>query len=206
MEQLAIIVTLAAAVAILFWLLARHASDRIAKQFQLLAARFDVDLDQPPAKLLGFHRPEPSLYGEYCNREISISVPGKGLSNTRQIETLIKVELNDRTLAAQITAVGMFSQFIGRVNKADPVWKTGHAEFDAVIEVRTNNTQSMRELLTPERTHWLKDTLTKAKATVYIGSGNLAYAELGLITDEITRQRFEATVDFLCDLAESIED
>jgi hypothetical protein len=47
--------------------------------------------------------------------------------------------------------------------------------------------------------------LQGSRATIYLGQGTLAYAELGLIAGEAQRARFEQAVEVLCDCAETFE-
>ncbi len=205
MEQLPLVIALVVGVALLFWLLARQAANQTASQYRKLADSLALELDLPAAGLLGFHRPEPSLWGKFRGREVSVSVPGKGLSNTRQIETVIKVETADRTLSAQIGLAGLIRNFASKASKSDPVWKTGNSNFDSVIEIRTSHEQKFQALLTEARMQWILNTLKSNKGSIYLGNGNWAYAELGLITDDQRRERFAAMLNLLCDLAEELE-
>lgn len=136
---------------------------------------------------------------------MSISVPGKGLQNTRQIESVLKLELKGSQLSAQLAAAGPLGGLRQRDSGGQARWKSGDERFDHTVDVRTDQGEALAALLTEERRKWLTDTLKKSKATLYIGGGNLAYARLGLIANEATRKDFEAAVEFLCDLAESVE-
>jgi len=99
-------ISLVVATVALFWYLARLAAIRVATQFEALAYEFELELTRREPQWLGFHRPETSLYGQYRGREISISVPGHGKQNTRQIETMLKVEVRDQRLSAQFNLKG----------------------------------------------------------------------------------------------------
>ena len=63
---------------------------------------FDLELTAPDGVLFGFVRPEPFLHGNYRQREVSISAPGKGLQNTRQTETVLKLSVADKGLRLQM--------------------------------------------------------------------------------------------------------
>ena len=65
--------------------------------------------------------------------------------------------------------------------------------------------QGYAAAMTDPRRKWLASALKRSGATLYIANGTLAYAKLGMIADEATRQQFEEVVEFLCDLAETIE-
>ena len=204
-SEIIFIFALIIAVAAVYWLVLKSSAEKIAAQYQLLAKRFELELNQPDVKMGGFIRPEPSVYGNYRDREISISVPGKGLQNTRQIESVLKLEIKGSQLSAQLTAAGLLGGLRQRDSGGQARWKSGDERFDHTVDIRTDQGGALAALLTEERRIWLSDTLKKSKATLYIGGGNLAYARLGLIANEATRKDYEAAAEFLCDLAESVE-
>ena len=204
-SEIIFIFALIIAVAAVYWLVLKSSAEKIAAQYQLLAKRFELELNQPDVKMGGFIRPEPSVYGNYRDREISISVPGKGLQNTRQIESVLKLELKGSQLSAQLTTAGPLGGLRQRDSRGQARWKSGDERFDHTVDIRTDQGGALAALLTEERRIWLSGTLKKSKATLYIGGGNLAYARLGLIANEATRKDYEAAAEFLCDLAESVE-
>ena len=203
--EIAFTLALVVLVVATYWIALKNSSEKIGRQFQILSERLELQLDQPMPKMGGFLRPEPSLYGTYRGREMSISVPGKGLQNTRQIETLLKIGITDKNISAQLTATGPLGGLRQRDSGKQARWKSGDEKFDNAVDVRTNHGDILCSLLGKERRKWLADTLKSSKATLYIGGGKLAYARLGLIGNESTRQDFEAAAEFLCDLAETIE-
>ena len=101
-SEIIFIIALIIAVAMVYWIVLKKSAEKIATQYQLLATRFELELNQSTSKMGGFIRPEPSIYGSYRGREMSISVPGKGLQNTRQIESVLKLELNGSHLLSLI--------------------------------------------------------------------------------------------------------
>jgi hypothetical protein len=204
-SEIIFIIFLIIAVALVYWIVLKSSAEKIVTQYQLLAARFELALNQSAAKMRGFIRPEPSVYGSYRGREMSISVPGKGLQNTRQIESVLKLELKGSLLSAQLTAAGPLSGLRQRGSHSQARWKSGDEHFDSAIDVRTDHGGALTALLTEERRMWLTSNLKRSKATLYIGGDNLAYAKIGLIADETTRKDFEEAAEFLCDLAESVE-
>lgn len=199
------VIALIVAVVAIYWIILKNAAAKIAANYQQLAKRFDLELEQPAAKLGGLIRSEPAVYGNYRGRELSISVPGTGLQNTRQVESVLKIGLNNHGLNAQLTATGLLSGMRQRDSGGQKRWISGDDTFDTAIDVRTNHGNALSPLLTEERRTWLANTLKKSKATLYIGAGTLVYAKLGLIGNDATRQDFEAAVEFLCDLAETVE-
>jgi hypothetical protein len=203
--EIIFIVALIIAVVAVYWIVLKSSAEKIATQYQLLAERFGLELNQPDVKMGGFIRPEPTVYGNYRDREISISVPGKGLQNTRQIESVLKLELKGSQLSAQLTATGLLSCLRQRDSGGQRRWKSGDERFDQTVDVRTDHGGALTALLTEERRMWLTSNLKRSKATLYIGGDNLAYAKIGLIADETIRKDFEEAAEFLCDLAESVE-
>ena len=204
-SEIIFIIALIIAVAAVYWIVLKSSAEKIATQYKLLAERFGLDFNQSAVKMRGFIRTEPSVYGSYRGREMSISVPGKGLQNTRQIESVLKLELKGSQLSAQLTAAGPLGGLRQRDSGGQARWKSGDERFDSAIDVRTDQAGALAALLTEERRRWLSSTLKKSKATLYIGGGTVAYAKLGLIANEATRKDFEAASEFLCDLAETIE-
>ncbi|NBB80391.1 MAG: hypothetical protein GVY36_13280 [Verrucomicrobia bacterium] len=205
MLQFVFIVALIVFVAAVFWLVLRNASAKISSQYEQLSKQLGLEHNQPPAKMGGFLRPEPSLYGEYRGREVSVSVPGKGLQNTRQVETVLKVEVRNLPFNAQLTATGPLAGMRQRDSGGLPRWKSGDAAFDGAVDARTDQGEALGDLLDDGRRIWLAKMLRQSKGTLYIGKNKLVYARLGLIADEKTRRELEAAVEFLCDLAKTIE-
>ena len=205
MLEFIFIIALVVVVTAVFWLVLRNSSTKISAQYQQLSEQLGLELNQPPAKMRGFLRPEPSLYGQYRGREVSISVPGKGLQNTRQVETVLKVEVRGLRLNAQLTATGPLSGMRQRDSGGLPRWKSGDAAFDAAVDVRTDQGDILGDLLNNERRAWLAMILSQSKGTLYLGKNKLVYARLGLVANEKARHELEAAVELLCDLAETIE-
>jgi hypothetical protein len=205
LETVLFVVALVVLVLALFWILLKKSAAIIREHYQQLAERLGLELTIPPAKLGGFMRPEPSIYGSYRSRELSISVPGKGLQNTRQVETVLKIGMLNKTLRAQMTAAGALSRLSQRDSGGQARWKSGDEAFDRAVDLRTDQAAIWQSLLDPERRTWLADTLKRSKATLYVGGGTLAYARLGLIGSEAIRREFEGVIEFLCDLAETVE-
>ena len=100
-SEIIFIIALIISVATVYWIVLKCAAEKIDAQYQLLAKRFGLELNQSAVKMRGFIRSEPSVFGNYRGREMSISVPGKGLQNTRQIESVLKLELKGSQLSAQ---------------------------------------------------------------------------------------------------------
>lgn len=200
-----IILIVVLGIAVLFWIILRHSAENIAAQYASLADRFGLALNQPKPAMGGFVRSEPSVYGRHKGREISISVPGKGLQNTRQIETVLKLELFERKLAAQLTGAGLLGGFRQRDSHGMARWKSGDGTFDAAVDVRTNNADLLDRLICEDFRESLLTLLKKGKGSIYIGGGVIAYAELGLIADAARREHFEAVLEFFLRLVEAIE-
>jgi len=189
----------------IYWILLKNAADKIHTQYGKLAEAYNLELNQPPPTLAGFIRPEPSVYGELDGRELSISVPGKGLQNTRQIETVLKLALREKSFSAQITGSGLFSSFRQRDSGGMQRWKIGDEQLDAALDVRTNQGDLCAHLFEDGRGQALADLIKAGKGSIYIGGGVLAYAELGLIANEAVRERFQSVLSLFTSAAEAIE-
>jgi hypothetical protein len=197
--------TLVIGIAVLYWIVLRNSAEKIEKQFSLMAEAYNLEHNQPDPVMAGFIRPEPSLYGKLNDRELSLSVPGKGLQNTRQIETVLKLELSDKKFAAQLTGTGLLGGFRQRDSRGMARWKSGDASFDASVDVRTNDTDHLTAVFSKEKLQSIAALLKQAKGSIYIGGGVIAYAELGLIANDTVRTRFESVLELFQSLAEAIE-
>lgn len=192
-------------IAAIYWLILKSSAEKIGGQFAIFAKKYGLELNQPDPGLGGFIRPEPSLYGAHKERELSISVPGKGLQNTRQIETLLKLELKDNEFSAQMTGTGLLGGFRQRDSRGMTRWKSGDEAFDAAVDLRTNDAKLATKVFSAEHRQSIAALIKQGKGSIYIGGGVLAYAELGLIANDTVRVRFESVLGLFHDLAEAIE-
>ena len=136
---------------------------------------------------------------------MSISVPGKGLQNTRQIETVLKLAVEDLgAFTMQMTVTGVLGSFRQR-DSGQQRWMSGDREFDHMVDVRTSDGVKLAMLLGAEGQRIFADLLQGSKATIYVAKGTIAYTELGLIADGAVRERFEKAAEVLCDFAETLE-
>ena len=200
-----LVTTLIGLVLSLFWIILQSSSIKIQTQYTQLTRKLGIKLETPPPKLGGFIRGEPVACGIYRGREISFSAPGKGLQNTRQIETVLKIELHNKVFNAQFAPTGIMGSLGQRDSGKLSLWKSGDITFDAAIDVRSDQSDHLKSLLTPEISQFLVQSLKKQNARLYIGNGIIAYTEIGLIADDVTRERFERSVEILCDFAENAE-
>lgn len=203
--QILIALLLAVGVAGLFWWMLRASAEKIAVQYRQLAERFGIELTVAEPSMAGFMRPEPFVHGVYRDRELSISAPGQGMQNTRQSETLVKVQVAESSLTMQITNRGVIGKLQQRDSGKQTQWLSGDATFDAAVDVRTNDGVRLAMILGEEQQRALLSLMQHSKATIYLGKGVLSLVELGLIADDKTRQRFEQATELLCDLAEALE-
>ncbi len=203
--EICFIVMLSIGVAALFWLMVRHSSEKIMRQYRTIAQQLKVDLTEPTPQLAGFIRAEPFVHGVYRQREISISVPGKGLQNTRQIETIIKVKVDDESFTWQITATGLLGGFRQRDSGSKQRWLSGDSLFDSAIDVRTNDEVQFARIFDSDRRALIAQVLKDSKGTIAQRGGVLSFSEFGLIADDTKRERFLQLTELICDLAEAVE-
>lgn len=203
-ELLRLILPLLACLAI-FWFVLKFSSGRIANQHRALAKRFGLEFSQATPSMMGFVRPEPVVYGHYRDREVSFSAPGKGLKGSRQIESLIKLELKTKQLTAQMAPSGLVGRMRQRDSGGQARWKSGDKSFDQAVDVRTNHAETLQAALTDKRRASLAEALKSSKGSLYIGDGTIAFAKTGLIANDATRRNFEDMLELLCDFAEAVE-
>lgn len=196
---------LAIGVAALFWFMVRQSSEKIVRQYRKIAQQLKVDLTEPEAQLAGFIRSEPFVHGVYRRREMSISVPGKGVQNTRQIETILKVKVDEASFTWQMTATGLLGGFRQRDSGAKARWMSGDPLFDSVVDVRTNDEGRFERIFHVDRRAIIAKILKGSKGTISLRGDVLSFAEFGLIADDTKRERFLEITELLCDLAEVVE-
>ena len=200
------VIALVVALLSLFWCLVKSASSKITFQYYKLAEHFSLDVTEGQSQLAGFIRSEPFVHGDYRGRELSISAPSKGIQNTRQTETVIKIALkNVDGFTVQMTTSGMLGSLRQRGSKQKKRWLSGNVKFDQAVDVRTSDGVRLAMHLDETGQRAITSLLDGTRATVYLGQGTLAYTELGLIAGDHQRERYERAVEILCDFAEILE-
>jgi len=203
--EISFIVVLSIGVAALFWFMVRQSSEKIARQYRKIALQLKVDLTEPTPQLAGFIRAEPFVHGVYREREFSISVPGKGLQNTRQIETIIKVKVDDESFTWQMTAAGLLGGLRQRDSGSSQRWLSGDSLFDSAIDVRTNDDNQLVRLFGSDRRMLIATVLKGSKGTIALRGGVLSFSEFGLIAEDAKRERYMEITEVLYQLAEAVE-
>lgn len=203
--EICLVVVLTFGIAALFWVMVRHSSEKIVQQYRKMAQALRVELTEPEPKLAGFVRSEPFLHGAYRKREMSISVPAKGLQNTRQIETIIKVKVVEQTFTWQVTPKGFLSSLRRGNSDLKTRCKSGDTYFDSVVSVRTNDEERFARIFHVDRREEIAKILTGSKGSFILSPGVVSYSEFGLISDDLRRERFMAITELLCDLAEVVD-
>lgn len=203
--EICFVIALALGVAAVFWVIVRHSSEKIVAQYEKMAFRLKLDLTKPEAQMGGFVRSEPFLHGTYRKREMSISVPPKGLQNTRQIETIVKVKVKEPTFTFQMTATGLIGALQQRDSGSKARWMSGDAGFDTVVDVRTNDEARFARIFHVDRRALISKVLRGSKARIVLRDEVLSFAELGLIADDLKRERIIEVTELLCDFAEVVE-
>lgn len=186
----------------LFWWGLRSAASRIEGQYSTLSRELGLELTVPEAKLYGFVRPEPSLYGTFKGHEVSVSAPGVGLQKTRQSETVLKIGINKQPLVAQIVSAGMFARLQQRGSSG---LRRISREGDTV-DIRASEARN-RDLLIAAPFHaWLSEDLPASKASVYIGEISLAYVHPGLLSNVQIRTQIATAAEQLTNLAIQLDE
>ena len=193
------------AIVVIFWFVVQHASEKICAQYEKLARQLNVKMTRPAPQLAGFIRPEPFLHGDYRGRAMSLSVPGKGVQNTRQIETILKVELADKNIQWQMTSKGLLSGMRQRDSVGMERWTSKENAFDLAVDVRTNASARLDQILHDTRLKEIIAVLKGSKASIYLGQGKMVYTSFGMISNDQERARFKQVTELFCDLAEVVE-
>ncbi|WP_169305338.1 hypothetical protein [Coraliomargarita akajimensis] len=180
----------------------KSSSEKIANQYRIIAEKYQLELTIPESKMGGFMRPEPFVHGHHKGRELSISAPGKGLQNTRQSETVLKIEIRDQQMRLQLTEKGLFSKMQQRDSGLKTPWVSGDPAFDASFDVRTNDGVRLAMLLGEDGLREFQRVFKGSKAMLYIRNGVIAVSVLGLMADDKSRTFIEDAIRLLCDFAE----
>ena len=203
--EISFVIALTVGVIALFWLIVRNSSDKIVHQYRKMAQQLELSVTEPQARLAGFVRSEPFIHGIYRHREMSISVPAKGLQNTRQIETVVKIKVNSGTFTWQVTSTGL----IGRLRQLDSGtksrWNSGDPVFDAMVDVRTSDEGRFGRIFDEARRSVVLNILRGSKGSIKLRGDVLSFEEFGLIADDPTRERYMEITEVLCQLAEVVE-
>ena len=177
---------------------------KLETQMRILGEKFGLELTVPEATMLGMYRRNPTLYGRYRGREMSIYPKGYGLDNTRQTDMAIRVATRAATSArftlAKQKALAKLGQ-VGRL-KYSP---TGDADFDRLFSIRSNNPEAIAELFGRERRRTFEKEWAEGNGFLELKDGTLTYLEFGLAYDEQKRLIIEHMAERCCDLAEELD-
>jgi hypothetical protein len=83
--------------------------------------------------------------------------------------------------------------------------KIGNDEFDRRWRIMTNRTTTLQAMLTPEFCAKIDEIAAQASGSFYFDNNWFRLVELGDFTSNKRTERYEAMIDFMCDVAESIE-
>lgn len=192
-------------IAIIVAIIVQHRSvSRLEAQMRILSERFDLELTVPPATMGGLYRRNPTLYGRYRGREMSIFPKGYGLDNTRQTDIAIRIATRAPaelkfTLARQ-KALDKLGQ-VGRL-KYTP---TGDSDFDRDFSLRSNNPGVIASFFGKERRRVFEQEWNRGNGFLELKDGKLTYLEFGLPYDDEKRLHIEHMAEQCCDLAEELD-
>jgi len=204
--QVVFLLILVAGIAGLFRMLLQRAAERSRRQHRALAERFDLAMEDPPPRAFGFVWPEPAVHGRYRGREVSVAPTGKGLQNTRQIETAVKAEARAGGLEMQLTAAGVLGRMRQRDSRASTRCSTGDDSFDEAVDLRASDVHAPPRIFEDaDLRRRVRETLQTTRGTLYAGKDTLVFVRFGLIQADRERESIESIVELLCDLGERIE-
>ncbi|MBC2595552.1 hypothetical protein H5P28_14895 [Ruficoccus amylovorans] len=173
-------------------------------QMRQLGETLGLELTVPPASMLGLYRRNPTLYGRFRGREISIFPKGYGLDNTRQTDIAIRVATRApsklRFTVARQKALAKLGQ-VGRL-KYTP---TGDPDFDREFSIRSNDPEKVASFFGRERQRVFETEWVEGNGFLELSDGTLTYLEFGLPYDESKRLVLEHMAVRCCDLAEELD-
>lgn len=184
--------------------LSRRAHQRLHHQYEKLADRWKIDLEVPPARMMGLLQKNPLVSGHYRGREISVFCLGHGIEETRQTDTALRVEVRGphgfQFLFHRRSALGK-----ARREVKAPQVETGDEAFDKEFVLRSNNAGTVLAVLDANARQRLIGLWKGRAASIYLRDGVLTYVEFGLLMEDARRERIEALMEFACDLADQID-
>ena len=177
---------------------------KLEAQMRVLGEKFGLELTVPEATVLGLYRRNPTLYGRYRGREISIAPKGYGLDNTRQTDMAIKVATRApsglRFTMAKQKALAKLGQ-VGRL-KYTP---TGDTEFDRLFSIRSSDPEALTAFFGRERQRVFEKDWAAGNGFLELKGSALTYLEFGLPYDDQKRVVIEHMTERVCDLAEELD-
>ena len=136
---------------------------------------------------------------------MSISVPAKGLQNTRQIETVVKMKVNSGSFTWHVTSTGVIGRLRQRDSGTKSRWNSGDPVFDAMVDVRTSDEGRFGRIFDEARRSVVVNILRGSKGSIKLRGDVLSFEEFGLIADDQTSERYMEITEVLCQLAEVVE-
>ncbi|MGE9294161.1 MAG: hypothetical protein ACQKBW_11150 [Puniceicoccales bacterium] len=177
---------------------------KLEAQMRVLSEKLGLELTVPEASMFGIYRRNPTLYGRYRGREMSIAPKGYGLDNTRQTDIAIRVATRaPESLSFTLVRQKVLSKLgqIGRL-KYTP---TGDSEFDRLYSIRSNAPESTAEFFNRERRRSVEKEWGRGNGFLELHKGTLIYLEFGLPYTDEKRALVEHMTECCCDLAEELD-
>lgn len=177
---------------------------RVTTQFRRLAGRFGLELTEAPRSMGGLYQRNPTLWGHYQGREMSIHPRGHGLDNTRQTDVAVTVVTRAPANLQLTFAKRSLLTKLGQVGRLEPC-ATGDAGFDDVFSLRAGNASAVRRLFGPEIRQKLQTAWTADSGFLTLKDRNLSYEELGLPRTDAEGDRIAQMAELCLELAADMD-
>lgn len=179
-------------------------SQKIITQFEYLGQVFGLDTQIPKASLGGLYQRNPTLYGFYKERELSVYPRGYGMDNTRQTDIAIRLQTHGpEGLAFSFGKRNALTR-LGQIGRLEPV-SLDVPEVGEAFSLRSNNPGAARALFTAECCRKLAQVWKADSGLLVFRDKILTYEESGLPRSRADAEQIEAMTRFCLEIADTID-
>lgn len=179
-------------------------SQKVIDQFKELGGRYNLEITIPKRSMGGLYQRNPTLYGKYKGREMSIYPRGYGMDNTRQtdiaVRLITKAPKDFSITFAKRNALAKLGQ-IARLKACE----TGDEEFDKVFSLRSNNPGAAKALFADDLKKQLFASWSAESGFLVLRDRTLTYEELGLPRTDEDRKHIEVIAELCLEIADEVD-
>lgn len=191
--------------ALVFYLAVRQRR-KMCEYFAIFADKLGCPASIPEGFFGGF----PSLSGIYRKRSLRVYMfkRSSGTGNNRRTTTYTAFEIqvsNTDGFEFHVYEQGLFTTLLTKFGMQDI--QSGDEVFDKEFIIKSNDEEKIRNMLTPPIISKFMDFAERYTAFGVQLKGNRFYYEAPVtITGENSMQRFEEMINFMCDIADQLDE
>ncbi|WOO43341.1 hypothetical protein [Rubellicoccus peritrichatus] len=179
-------------------------SQKVIEQFKKLGNHYGLEITIPKRTMGGLYQRNPTLYGDYEGREMSIYPRGYGMDNTRQTDIAIRLMTKAPKDFAFTFAKRNALAKLGQTARLKPC-ETGDADFDNAFSLRSNNPGAAKALFGEELRKRIVCEWSAESGFLSLRDRTLAYEELGLPREDNERAHVEVIADLCLEIASEVD-